>query len=238
MANILTAIAAIYNSSDISVKEVSGGDNKMNDMGEGLEKFIQKAFSDSFNLDNELKQMQSINKTFSYLGNKNNPPDLILKNSDAIEVKKIQSKFSNLQLNSSHPKEKLIASNTKLSKACVSCEEWQEKDIIYAIGHVPKKSTIKTLWMVYGDCYAAEANTYEKIEKTISNQINSIQNIEINETTNELSGVKHVDPLNITYLRVRGMWIIQHPQKVFSYIYTYDDAIEFQLISLMKKTKI
>ena len=90
------------------------------------------------------------------------------------------------------------------------------RGVPFAIGHVPKKSkNLKSLWFIFGDCYAADSNTYEKVEKKISQQITSIQNMEINSETNELSGVKNVDPLNITYLRVRGMWIIEHPKKVF-----------------------
>lgn len=50
---------------------------------------------------------------------------------------------------------------------------------------------------------------------------NSIQElgIELGET-NEIARVNKVDPLGITYLRVRGMWGIEHPSKVFEYITT------------------
>ncbi|WP_256843252.1 NgoPII family restriction endonuclease [Rodentibacter rarus] len=41
-----------------------------------------------------------------------------------------------------------------------------------------------------------------------------------------------VDPLEITYLRVRGMWHIENPWKVFSYIYqrNHDNLFNFMAI--------
>lgn len=64
-----------------------------------------------------------------------------------------------------------------------------------------------------------------------------MSNIELEEFTKELGRVKKVDPLNISSLRVRGMWLIQHPKKVFDYIYEYDSQADFQLIALMNAKK-
>jgi len=238
MANILTAILSIKNKYDTSIENVVDGSNRMNNMGEGLETYIKNAFASLFEENNKTKQNDRISEVFSYTGNKNNPPDLMLKGGDAIEVKKIESKSGNIQLNSSHPKDKLTSTNTKISKYCVECEDWKQKDLIYAIGQVPSGKTIlKSLWLVMGDCYAAESTTYSKVEDKISEQISLIPDIDLNLDTNELSGVKDVDPLGITYLRVRGMWIINHPSKVFDYLYKYDDSLSFQMISLMKASK-
>lgn len=38
----------------------------------------------------------------------------------------------------------------------------------------------------------------------------------------ELGHINKVDPLGVTYMRVRGMWGIDNPWKVFSYIYERD----------------
>lgn len=236
MANILTAIKSIVDFTDLDIKNITDGNNRMNNMGEGLEAYIKNAFASSLVSMDEIERLEKINEAFSYTGNKNNPPDMMLWNGDAIEVKKIESPKSNLQLNSSHPKSKLLVSNTKINKTCKNCEKWNEKDLIYCIGHVKAKQ-LHSLWMVYGDCYAADDETYEKVENNIKESINLVDSLEINETTNELSGIKNVDPLNITYLRVRGMWIIEHPAKVFEYIYQYDLEAKFQLITLMKKSK-
>lgn len=236
MANILTAIKSIVDFTNLDIENITDGNNRMNNMGEGLEAYIKNAFADTFISTSENEKLEKINQVFSYTGNKNNPPDMMLLGGDTIEVKKIESLKSNLQLNSSHPKSKLLASNPKISNACRECENWVEKDLIYAIGYVKTKQ-LRSLWMVYGDCYAADDETYTKIENNIKDSINLLGDLEVNETTNELSGIKNVDPLNITYLRVRGMWIIENPAKVFEYIYQHSQKAKFQIVTLMKKSK-
>jgi hypothetical protein len=90
--------------------------------------------------------------------------------------------------------------------------------MLYVAG-VIKKETMSKLFFVYGVDYAASAGVYERIRKTIKNGILDIQNVEFAET-NELGRVNRIDPLGITYLRIRGMWGIDNPENVFSYIYT------------------
>ena len=47
--------------------------------------------------------------------------------------------------------------------------------MLYAIGHIPKTTkTLKSLWLVYGDCFCANKETYERIKDTISNGISTI----------------------------------------------------------------
>ena len=90
--------------------------------------------------------------------------------------------------------------------------------------------------MVYGDCFCADKETYERIKNTISDGINLIPNVEFTQT-NELGKVKKVDPLGITDLRIRGMWHIANPTKIFDYIYEYNESKDFQLMALMTKEK-
>ncbi len=97
----------------------------------------------------------------------------MLKNSDAIEVKKLQSKNSAIALKSSYPKAKLYANSPMITKACRECEEWSEKDIIYTIGYTTN-THLNSLWMIYSDCFCADKETYERIKETISSGINSI----------------------------------------------------------------
>jgi hypothetical protein len=200
-------------------------------MREGLETYIKDVFA------NTQKKLETLSNVFSYQGNKNNPPDLILKNSDAIEIKKIQSKTSNLALNSSFPKAKLYANSPMITDACRECETWNEKDMIYVVGHLPKGTEqLKSLWLIYGDCFCADEETYLRIKRTISNGINNIANVEFT-ATNEFAKIKKVDPLGITDLRIRGMWHITNPTKIFDYIYEYNESKDFQLMALMTKEK-
>lgn len=141
MSNILKAFINIANNHQSSISTLSQSNNRANSMGEGLERFIQDAFANTFDEIDEVKRLESYAKTFSYQGNQNNPPDLILHNSDAIEIKKLQSKSSAIALNSSYPKAKLEANSPMITQKCKECEEWSIKDMLYAIGYV--KVTIK-----------------------------------------------------------------------------------------------
>ena len=235
MSNIIKAFVNIVNNYKVNIDNVTEGNNRANNMGEGLETYIKDIFAGTTNEPDLQIKLEKLEEIYSYQGNKNNPPDLMLKNSDAIEIKKLESKNSAIALNSSYPKAKLYANSPMITNACKVCEEWDVKDMLYAVGYT-NQSILKSLWLVYGDCFCANKETYERIKDTISSGINTIPNVEFTETK-ELGKVKKVDPLGITDLRIRGMWHIDNPNKTFNYIYTYDDTKEFQLICLMKKDK-
>ena len=115
-----------------------------------------------------------------------------------------------------------------ITQECRNCENWNEKDLIYCVGHTTDNS-IKSIWMVYGNIYAAKHETYQLIKEKISDGINEIPNVELAET-NELGRVNRVDPLGITNLRIRGMWQIQNPRKVFNYLHKSGDTFELVVI--------
>ena len=190
--------------------------NRINSVGESLEEFVKDLFCDSLKVVENKHIVHS--KYFSYLGAKNSPPDIIIKGSDAIEVKKIESLNSSLALNSSYPKDTLYADSPLIQDDCRKCEDkpWVAKDFLYVVG-VVKESNLLSLWLVYGNCYAASKNTYERISNQISLGLREMPDIEFSET-NELGRVNEVDPLKITHLRVRGMWGIENPNKVFNYL--------------------
>lgn len=237
MANILTAFQTIVSNYQANIQNVTNGSNRANNMGDGLEAFVKDAFANTFIETYEQTKLETFSRVYSYSGNKNNPPDLILQNSDAIEIKKLESHNTAIALNSSYPKAKLFSTSTMITTACRTCEAWSEKDMLYAIGNVPKATNqLKSLWLVYGDCFCADKEVYERIQQTISNGITSIPNVEFTQT-NELGKVKKVDSLGVTDLRIRGMWHIENPTKIFNYLYSYDETASFQLICLMKKEK-
>jgi NgoPII restriction endonuclease len=234
MSNILQAIKLLVDNPIIKVKDYYSGRNRANSVGDALENYVKDLFANSFDL-SEAHRMVKINEIFSYLGNNSNPPDIILRNGDAIETKKLQNPVSALALNSSYPKAKLFSDSSLLSKHCKDCEDWVEKDIIYIIGHT-NDSDIKYLWFVYGDCFCADKEIYEKIKDTISTGISEIPNVEFTKT-NELGKAKKIDPLGVTDLRIRGMWHIDNPHKIFSYLNKIDTNAQFQMICLMKTEK-
>lgn len=234
MTNILEAIVNISNLISLEINEVIFGSNRANNAGEGLESFIKDAFSNSFGADIKTRE-QNFRASFSYKGTKMRPPDLIIKNGDAIEVKKVENEKKDLQLNSSHPKQKLFAKSPFVNKYCKNCEDlpWNVKDIIYAIGHIPKGSKkLSSLWLTYGTIYAAEEEVYTSIKHTVTAILEESPKFNFSETK-ELGRINEVDPLNITKMRIRGMWLIQPPLKVYEYVYTYQPHLNFQLIALV-----
>jgi hypothetical protein len=209
--------------------------NRANNMGEALEEYIKDVFAGTVGLNDENARNTQLSQTFSYLGNQNNPPDIIIRGGDAIEVKKTESPVSDLALNSSYPKAKLFSGSRMITAECRKCEEWTEKDLIFAVG-VCKNNILSQLSFVYGVDYAAGADTYERIETIISNGVNSIPDVEFADT-NELARVNRIDPLGITYLRVRGMWGIRNPVRTFDYIYSPVDDAKFNFMAIINSDK-
>ena len=118
MAHICEAIENIVNNPVIEIKKHYKSRNRANSVGEALEKYVKDAFAGTTYLVNETEINKKYNIAFSYLGNQNNPPDIMLKNGDAIEIKKVQSPKSSLALNSSYPKAKLYSDSPMITKDC------------------------------------------------------------------------------------------------------------------------
>ena len=100
-----------------------------------------------------------------------------------------------------------------------------------------KKGTkeIKGLAMVYGLTYCAKKEVYSNVSEIVESGIDSIVNklleiegIEIDEETNELGKVKKIDPLNITSLRIRGMYLLQNPFKLYGIGFPKANKVEVQ----------
>lgn len=210
------------------------GRNRANSAGSALEEYIKDLFSGSFGLP-EAERLERFNKVFSYLGNDSNPPDAMLRNGDAIEVKKIESDTASLALNSSYPKHKLLSSSPMISAYCKSAERWSEKDIIYAVG-VVGQNRLRHLCMVYGLDYCASDECYSRIKNTIKTGVEAIENIEFAESR-ELGRINRVDPLGITYMRIRGMWGIENPWSVFNYVYRRDISKKFTFMCIINDEK-
>lgn len=237
MINILDAIYNIAQRDELEIKDITFGNNRANNMGEGLEAFVKDAFANMFDEPDKNKRNLKYNEVFSFQGSKRNPPDLMLRNGPAIEVKKIESLTTELQLNSSHPKQTLKSDSSFITKKCVDCEDWTEKEFIYVIGHIPKNTNrLSSLWLVYGDIYSASEETYLSLKNDIATNIDEMPDVEFSET-NEIGRVNKVDPLGITNLRIRGMWLLQPPFKVFDYIHNYENGKRFQCFAIIPSNK-
>lgn len=238
MTNLLQAIQRVIDNPISDLLDRYKGKNRINDKGVPLEELIKDIFADTLTESNKGVRVSQHSQTFSYLGNQNNPPDFIIKNGDAIEVKKIESFAAGIHLNSSYPKSKLVADDPMILAACrgVDGGNWESKDLIYVIG-VVKESKLKRLWLIVGDCLAADYQVYKQIRDRIVMGIGEISDIEFSETK-ELGRVNKVDPLGITYLRIRGMWGIANPVNVYEYLnIDYDETANLQIIAIMTEQK-
>lgn len=231
--NIIDAIINLIKNPKTQVFNNNLGNNRANNTGDALEEYVKDIFANTLDQSGN-KRIEMISNVFSYLGNNANPPDAMLKNGDAIEVKKIEQESSALALNSSYPKRKIKSSSPMISKACREAENWSEKDIIYVVG-VVKNNKLKQLCMVYGMDYCASEECYQKIKETIKNGVETIPEIEFAQTR-ELGHINRIDPLGITYLRVRGMWGIENPWRVFDYVYQTTSK-SFNFMSIINNNK-
>jgi hypothetical protein len=237
--NLLTAIKNIAEFKNNDLKDYFASYQiRVNQVGEQLEFYIRDAICGSFTSNKD--ELIHSRGTFSYLGNQNNGPDVIITNGDAFEIKKIQNLKASLALNNSFPKDRLYRDDHRITEECRNIDggNWTSKEIFYVIG-VATKSKINHLFIVHGRCYAAERAVYETKSDRLKQGIDIFFNNEGWDTTKttELGRINKMDPLGITNFRIRGMWEIENPVRVFSYIYKVYEKGSFSLAALMTKQK-
>lgn len=91
--NIINAIFNIVTDFSRELTRDLHGLNRANQMGGALEEWVKDIFANTIHIDDEQERLIRLSWVFSYLGNQNNPPDIILRNGDAIEVKKSPTKM-------------------------------------------------------------------------------------------------------------------------------------------------
>jgi hypothetical protein len=237
-SNILSGIVNIasFNNYDLGEYGTSYS-NRINNMGECLEYYVKDALADSFEVGNKDEIHSSV---FSYLGNQNNPPDMILRNGDAFEVKKLESPHTDLALSNSPPKNRLYRDDHRITASCRECdgENWQDKDIYYVVGYI-KAKLLRYIFFVHGVCYAADPEVYYRFHQRLREGIGTVLNSSDYETsdTSELGRIRRIDPLGITNFRIRGLWYIANPARVFDYIYNWNQNNTFSLVAIIENSK-
>ncbi len=180
--------------------------NRMNSQGEMLELFVRDLFSGSYLIKDWKEKEKNWSNCFSHLGSNSLPPDFITHDGIAVEVKKSQ-KVSTIHFNSSYPKKYYPDKEKKINL-----------DTVYIAGTLSKKNELEMLWLVYGDCLFARNDIYSSKREKLKEYIGSSEDSNKQKTTKELGRYNKIDPLEITDLRIRGMYQVKHPTKVFDYL--------------------
>ena len=172
---------------------------------------------------------------FCYEGAMNHPPDAMLRDGgDAIEVKKIASRMNSIALNSSLPKRTLSADDPKITNDARTCEQWDSRDMLYAIGWV-ERNTVRYIFFVYGDCMFKLNEYYENKFEDLKNSIN---HDELDQNGNEYGLLRDADGLGIGFnMRIRPINHHDNPLKIFSSIVELDNNANFSLVAIMRSSK-
>ncbi|MFM8248850.1 MAG: NgoPII family restriction endonuclease [Acidimicrobiaceae bacterium] len=198
--------------------------------GKPFEIFAKNMFAGSLGaLPNHVDAAWS--KTFSWLGSDNAPPDFMIWGGDAVEVK-VHGSTTQIQLNSSPPKRSLKATDTRIEEGCRECEIWVEKDFVYFVGKA-NAEYVEALWLIDGKCIAAESSVYDVLFDQLKTKCEELGG----KPGNEISRFNKIDPLEATSLRVRGMWLLDHPAKVFDNLFVKPQNDCFVLNALVSQTK-
>jgi len=73
MSNIIKAFINIIDSSTTNISNITNGNNRANNMGEGLEAYIKDIFVSTTHETNEQIKLEKLARIYSYQCNKNNP---------------------------------------------------------------------------------------------------------------------------------------------------------------------
>ena len=92
-----------------------------------------------------------------------------------------------------------------------------------------KGGHLKRLWLIYGDCLAADASFYSRTEEILSKLISESSGLTLAET-NEIANIRQIDPLNRSILRIRGMWSLKNPNSAFKDLTSLESSTQFYVM--------
>jgi hypothetical protein len=241
-SNILTAIKNISDFRTNNMREYfrDYATTQVKTVRQEMEYFVKDAISGSSKSVKDKKPSDRYSGVFSYIGSKNKPPDMIIKGGDALVIKTMKTYKSGLTINNYPPKANLKWNDPWVLKNCRQIDggQWNSKDIFYVTGWIEKRR-MKYLIFIQGSCFIPEDKVFIKkiqgIKKNVFNYLES-EGLEAINTIG-LGKVNNIDPLGITNLRIKGVWSVKNPLKVFSDTFSYDKDKDFTLIALMFKNK-
>lgn len=201
--------------------------------GEGLELWVKHFLAGTINRSDDDATTNTWNKIFSFHGGVSNPPDVMIRNSLAAEVKKIESPRSSLQLNSSWPIRTLYSDDQHITQDCKDAEDWNEKPFVFIVGRVnPSTKSVQSLSIVDGRCLSDFEAVYIDLIVKAQEQMLVLGSSQ----TKEIGKFNSVDALSRTSLRVRPMFSLVNPSVAFSDIFQEETGNKFVLNVLVPET--
>lgn len=198
----------------------------VNRAGEGLELWFKHFLAGTIGHADEENIREIWDQQFSFHGGTNNPPDVIIRNSIAAEVKKTESASGTLQLNSSWPIRTLLREDAHITQECREAETWTEKPFLFVVGRVnPTTKSLMALWIVDGRCLADDEEIYSSLMAEARASMLTLGG----DSTREIGKFNSVDSLQRTALRVRPMFALDHPAKIFEKIFQPQETEQFIL---------
>lgn len=198
----------------------------VNRAGEGLELWVKHFLAGTIGHADEENVREIWDQRFSFHGGTNSPPDVMIRNSIAAEIKKTESATGALQLNSSWPIRTLLHDDAHITQECREAETWTEKPFLFVVGRVnPTNKSLMALWIVDGRCLADD----EIIYSSLMAEARAVMLTLGGDATREIGKFNSVDSLQRTALRVRPMFALDHPAKIFDGIFQPQEAKQFIL---------
>jgi hypothetical protein len=240
-ACIASLIQVVSNGGGSALLADQLGRARVTDSGASLEVFAKNFYSGSLGkLPTQMASDWEV--AFSFLGSKNQPPDFMVKGGDAVEVKIASGQA--IQLNSSPPKQFLYSTDPRINRKCVEAELWTKKDFVYFVGALSatgSSSYVSNAWIIDGSCVAATDSTYSGLSTHIRDSLLEIETDGSGSSmsflqTKELGQVRGFDQIGTT-LRIRGMWIIPHPAKIFQSFFLPSRDSVFTMNVLLSQKK-
>jgi len=221
--NVLVALRNILDRNSCILTPIFRSNGQPNAAGDSLEYFIKDMFcTGASQYQYEHEKLKVYNQYLSWTGNSTNFPDFIIIGGAGVEPKKLNNQsYSTLALNSSYPKDYIYPDSQNLPKN-INEAPWTKKNVIYVAGNLNTDTNkLISLWFVYGNTMVADKEVYLKLIEDIRVAIKSTNATLMK--SQELARAKGIDPLKASNLRVRGMYELEHPHKVFGNYTTRDD---------------
>jgi len=201
--------------------------------GEGLELWVKHFLAGTIGFADDSIIQTIWDEKFSFHGGINNPPDVMLRNSIAAEVKKTEGNGGTLQLNSSWPIRTLHHDDLHITKKCRDAEAWTEKPFLLFVGQIdPTVKNISALWIIDGRCLSDN----EEIYLSLLSKARAAMLLLGSRGTKEIGQFANLDTRMRTVLRVRPMFSLLHPARIFNSIFIHQTTKQFALNVLLPES--